>query len=94
MTTAKILIPTAVSDEVTDTVKTRAADKFGGFTTHVADGGWLNPDGDLVEETVEVVEVTGGTQGFAEGSASFVANHSDETCVMWRMERGTYGFQS
>jgi hypothetical protein len=43
---------------VLETLKRRAAEAYGGFTTYAATGGWQNSDGQLVEENVTVLEVT------------------------------------
>ena len=37
-------------------VKRGMATEFGGYTAHTADGGWVDNDGKLVEESVYIVE--------------------------------------
>lgn len=41
---------------VPDVVKKRMAGKFGGFTAYDAAGGWVDGDGNLIEEPVTVIE--------------------------------------
>ncbi len=96
-----IPMPTAMSDRLTDRVKRRAADHFGGFTVQEANGGWVAPNGELVTEPVEVLTVVATDESetpaepFARATAKHLASESDETEVMWFIRQvEAAGFES
>jgi len=94
MTTAKLVIPSAVDDRTRRVVKQRAADEFGGWTTYDVRGGWVDDDdGDLVEETSEVVEVHGAGETWAKSTAGFIQDKSDQDTVLWSVEETTWGLE-
>jgi len=92
-TVGRVVIPTAVEERIARTVKKRGADKFGGFTTYTADGGWVDNDGNLVEETVEIIEFAGAGETFVQSTAAWIQEKSDETAVMWSVSDETVGFE-
>lgn len=92
-TMIRIYIPTAVEAKVSDAVKKRAADAFGGFTTFDASGGWTDDDGNLITEQVEVIEVENASENWAKSTASWVAKKTDETEVMWQHIDSQAGFE-
>lgn len=94
-----IPIPTEVDVQVRERVRNRMAETYGGFTAHVAEGGWKAPDGQLITEKVDVITAVaeGGEtvntvagespeiapEPFARATARHVARESDQTEVMW-----------
>jgi hypothetical protein len=84
-----IPLPTGIDSDLTDRVKRRAVEHFGGFTTHRAEGGWKSPDGDVITENVEVLTVVADesdetpAESWAKATARHVASESDESAVMW-----------
>lgn len=94
MTQVTIIVPQAVESRVLDTVKTRAAKEFGGFTTTESHGGWIDSDGALIEEPVTEVKVAGADKIWAKSTASWVAKKTDEEVVFWRTSNGENGLES
>lgn len=92
MTTAFVYLPKAVGTEVLAAVQERACDAHGGFTTVGGSGGWKNADGEVVKEDVWVVSVAGAGRTWAESTAEWVQERTDESAVMWRVSNGTHGF--
>lgn len=92
-TKARVYIPTAVENAIVRTVKNRMADEFGGYTVVEARGGWVNENKELIEEDVQVLEVAGGDETFAQSTAEWIQIHSDETSVMWEVVAQTHGFE-
>lgn len=52
-----IRIPTAVKPRIIDDVKKRLARGYGGYTVYRTRGGWVNDDGELIDEPVVVIEI-------------------------------------
>lgn len=83
-----IPIPTAVSERITDRVKGRMAEHYGGFTATDGKGGWVSPNGETITEPVEVLTTVADesdtpAEPFARATARHVSEESDETTVMW-----------
>lgn len=95
-----IPIPTDVSNRLTDRVKGRMAEHFGGFTVQEASGGWVSPNGETVTEPVEVLTTVASEsdvnpEAFGRATARHVASESDETEVMWFVRQvAAGGFES
>jgi len=95
-----IPIPTDVSTQLTDRVKGRMAEHYGGFTVTQADGGWKAPNGELVTEPVQVLTTVADesdtpAESFGRATAKHVAAESDETEVMWFVRHvAAGGFES
>jgi len=94
-------MPCGIDNELTDRVKRRAAEHYGGFTVANADGGWKAPNGELVTEPVEVLTVLADDsaetppESFARATAKHLARESDETEVMWFVRQvAAMGFES
>lgn len=94
MNKARIYLPTGIDSSITRTVKNHVADKHGGFTVLEGTGGWMSPDGDMIEENVEVLEIAGMKASEAQSTAGWVALHSDETEVMWEIQQIECGFEN
>lgn len=79
-------------------VKRRMAQECGGFTAYHADGGWVNNDGELIEEPVTVISgLTGArpsARAFAQGLARELADTTDEEAVLWEITHSNYGLES
>lgn len=95
-----IPMPTALNDKLTDRIKRRAAEHFGGFTVLEGQGGWLNPNGVRVDEPVDILTTVVGeendtsAEAFAKATAKHLAAESDETEVMWYVREITaWGFE-
>lgn len=93
MTQATIMLPTGIDSKVINAVLKRASDEFGGFTVTTCDGGWVNPDGELITEPVKKVEVAGAGETWAKSTAQWVAKKTDETEVMWQVSNVSTGFE-
>lgn len=52
----RFILPEA-TDQEHRTFRRKLADSFGGYTATVGEGGWVDPDGQLVEERVVVYTV-------------------------------------
>jgi hypothetical protein len=89
--TAFVYVPHAVSDEIRAELRRKMCERYGGFTSVDGAGGWKAPNGDIIAEPVAVHEVAGATPAAAADMAAFVAERSDEDCVMWRHSNGTHG---
>lgn len=96
-----IPIPTEVDVQVRERVRNRMAETYGGFTAHVAEGGWKAPDGQLITEKVDVVTAVADETAdispdeFARATARHVARESDESEVMWFVRPvAAMGFES
>jgi hypothetical protein len=94
MTQATIIVPHGVEDRVKRVVKKRAAEKFGGFTATDGNGGWIDDNGDLVEEKVTEIKVAGADETWAKSTANWVAKKTDEQVVFWRVSDGINGLES
>lgn len=94
MTQATIYMPHGIDEKVLSAVLKRASDKFGGFTTVEASGGWVSPDGELVKEPVTLVKVAGAGENWAQSTAQWVADKTDETEVMWQVSDTKTGFEA
>lgn len=92
-TKARLYVPTAVEEKIVRNVKDHVAKEHGGFTIVEARGGWVNEREELVEETVQVIEVAGMSQPQAEAVAKWIQEKSDETEVMWEITESTFGFK-
>jgi hypothetical protein len=92
-TKARVYIPVAVEDAILRTVKNRMAEKYGGYTVIEARGGWVDEQKELIEENVQVLEVAGGDETFAQSTADWVQLHSDEDTIMWEVVEQTHGFE-
>lgn len=90
---ARLYLPTGIDTSITRTVKRHVADKHGGYTVLEGTGGWKSPDGDMIEENVEVLEIAGMKASEAQSTADWVALHSDETEVMWEIQQIECGFE-
>lgn len=93
MTQATIMLPTGIDSKVKSAVLKRAADEFGGFTITETNGGWVNPNGELITEPVNKVEVAGAGETWAKSTAQWVAKKTDETEVMWQVTEVSTGFE-
>lgn len=88
-----------VPSDVRETVLTRLAETFGGFTETTARGGWIDPDGELVTErvtSVESVRMDGdapSAEAVARSTAEWVAEKTDEHSVMWEVETVSAGLE-
>lgn len=89
----RIYIPTNVENRILTAVKHRAADEFGGFTVFSSDGGWVDDNGELIEETVNVIEVENASENWAASTAQWIADKSGEDSVMWQHVDSTVGFK-
>lgn len=82
---SRIIIPTAVPNDIKNTVLEHVANTEGGYTLLEGSGGWL-PDGgtDTIEEPVQVLEVDGMPAHKARDIASWIQVHTDESAVLWQ----------
>jgi hypothetical protein len=94
MVTSYIYMPHGMDDSVVQAAKSHFANEFGGFTVIDARGGWQSPDGQLITEATEVVEVAGMPNHVAERTANWLANRTDETEVMFQTVESEVGFAS
>lgn len=92
-TKGRIYVPKAVSERLKRTLKTHAAQEFGGFTAIDAQGGWMSPNDELIEEPVTIIEVAGMDETKAASTARWLQEKSDETTVMWECVNQTHGFE-
>lgn len=95
MARATVYLPKTANDyrAALQHIKLEFAESFGGFTSYGEGvdgvvGGWVNPEGDLIEEPVVVVESydSGTTQSphsVASAVARDVKDITDETSVMY-----------
>jgi hypothetical protein len=88
-----IYLPKGIDSKLRTAVKKRAAEEFGGFTMFEASGGWVNERGELIEETVDVLEIAGADETFVRSTAEWLSNRSNETEVMWETIPNSYGFE-
>lgn len=91
---ASIYLPNAVDERVRTTILKRAADEYGGFTIHQTNGGWVDDDGNLIEEPVEIIEIQGANETFAQSTAQWAADKTDEDCILWEVTENKHGFES
>lgn len=58
MARGTIVLPTEAYnfDKAADEIKRALSEKFGGYTTYDAQGGWINEEGELIDEPVKVYE--------------------------------------
>jgi hypothetical protein len=89
MTSAKLWVPMKVRPEVHEKVKRSMAERYGGFTAYGANGGWIDGDGNLIEERTRVYEVVapstadgGDMYNFILKCAQDVKDMSDESAVL------------
>jgi hypothetical protein len=93
MTTLKVYVPDAADDtangSITTAIKRRMADRFGGFTTIDAHGGWVNGNGKLIEEPVTIIQCEAPSdtdkrvlERFVEARCMFVKRMSNEDAVL------------
>jgi len=79
-------------DTVIETLKRRAADAYGGFTTYDGRGGWVNPSDTVVHEKVIILETmvanTADIQAetFAKVNARWIKRATDEQMVMVELD--------
>jgi hypothetical protein len=67
------------------------ASRFGGFTAWRGNGGWVNGDGELIQEDVRIVDVAVDAPQAVEylhGLAQAYAAMADEECVYLRDTEG------
>jgi len=68
------------------------AKRFGGFTAWAAHGGWVNDNGELVQEPVRVVDVALGNglydMAYLRGLAKAWREWADQDCVYVRDPQG------
>jgi hypothetical protein len=88
-----IYVPKTVDEQLQTNVRRHVADKFGGYTELDARGGWVNDQGNLVEEPVTVLHVVGASQGDVQGIARWLAAKSDETEVLWEHHKTENGLE-
>jgi hypothetical protein len=94
MVTSYIYMPKGMDDSVVQAAKNHFADEFGGYTVIDGRGGWKSPDGQLITEDTEVVEVAGMDETRAKSTANWLANRTDETEVMYQTVESAVGFAS
>lgn len=92
--TGTIYIPDSVSEQLHNAVRSHVADRFGGYTEHTARGGWMDANGDLVEETTHVLTVVGMDETDAQAVARWVAAKSDQEEVLWSHHKTESGSES
>jgi hypothetical protein len=92
MTTAKMYIPTAVGEDMIESIKMSAALEFGGYTIYDATGGWVNEDAELIEEPVKVLEVVTDDDNMVlltdrmEAFAKRIIDKTDEDMVLYTVD--------
>lgn len=95
----KLYVPTDVADTrdvanktVLTVLKERAADHYDGFTTYDATGGWVDGDGNLIEEKVTVLEIVIDESAeldakhYGKVNARWITYATDETAVMYTID--------
>lgn len=94
-TRARLYLPEEIPSDIRQTVKNQIAERYGRYTIVQARGGWINDAEELVEEDVEVLEVTHGAISTSKmrGMARWIAQRTDETEVMWDISHTTVGFE-
>lgn len=94
-----LTLPVTIPDAVRETVLSRLADQFGGFTLTESRGGWVNPDGELITERVvqaeaiRTAEDQPDARAVAQSTARWVQAKTDEETVMWEVTQTTAGFE-
>ena len=88
-----VLLARDVPGETLHEVKHSFSRVYGGFTMHEAFGGWVNPDGELVEERVTVVEAytdhpTGDQEAY--WIARFVRSALYQDAAMYTVDNEAY----
>lgn len=81
---SRIMIPTAVPNEVKETVLTHVAQTHGGYTLLDGEGGWVNDAGHRIDENIQVLEVDGMPAHKARDIAHWIQGHTDEDAVLWQ----------
>lgn len=58
MVVIKVYLPkeATYANDTLDTIKSLIGNKLGGYTVYHADGGWVNESGELIQESVWVIE--------------------------------------
>jgi hypothetical protein len=90
---ATLYLPEGIDSKILSSVQQRAAEKFGGFTMVQGEGGWVNDDGKLIHEKVDLIRVAGADEKWVQSTADWVARKSDETEVHWSVTDGNHGFE-
>lgn len=86
---ARIVIPTedkdgkALGAEFISEFLHEAAELFGGYSAWCASGGWVNPDGKLMEELVEIVDIATAKGAEAQGKLEALAERIREAGNQW-----------
>ena len=81
------------SGTVVSAVKERLSREYGGFTAYDANGGWINDDGELVEDNITVVESVGDIRkDTVEDICRSVKRILNEDSVMWEVHDTNVGY--
>lgn len=89
MSRARIWIPTEAekSSFAIDTIKRVFAHLYGGYTTYSGGGGWVDDDGDLIEDDVVIIETYGDiSEVRLEEYAIYVRNTTNEDSIMYAID--------
>lgn len=86
-----IALPKAIDDKLLERVTSNAAEQFGGYTIIEASGGWVSPNGEIIQEPVNLLTIvtedlddeTITPKSWARGTARHVRKESSETSVLW-----------
>lgn len=99
----RIYVPDAVPAEVARMVKTELAECYGGFTATPAQGGWIDADGQLIEEAVTVISAVGRDADLhpsdsmdvhARELAALVRDRAGEDAVLWQITESNHGLEA
>ena len=92
---ANLFIPrTDGSESVKEHVVRQLSDMYGGATVDEDNTGmWVNGDGELIEDDVDIVFTYGDVDtSELEQLAGYVKEKLDEDAVLWSVEEATTGF--
>lgn len=95
----RIYVPEIVPDEIARDVKHELAANYGGFTCYHADGGWIDDDGELIEEPVTVISAVADAPRdaltrHARDLAASVRDRAGEDAVLWQITHSNHGLES
>lgn len=88
--TLRLYVPRDVDSGLLTVIKRLLARNHGGFTCFETSGGWVSDDGELIEETTDVIETSVSTlesrfdspAEYAHHWCAWIESHTDETEAM------------